>query len=332
MFKEKFPDNFKAYSAACEQGEVKVGKMFVTENLAMFGPRWIINFPTKQHWRSKTKMAWIDAGLVDLVHVIDTYQIHSIAVPPLGCGNGGLSWGDVKPRIEAALESVDAKEFRALVYEPTGKYQNVAKREGVEKLTPARALISHAIREYCRVDSECTILEVQKLAWFTERALRALGLKNPLELKFEANKFGPYSKNLGHLLNALDGSYIHSEKRLADAGPFDVLWFEHSKADRLDAYLISSEFKPYAPAIEWASKAIHGFQSPFDMELLATVDWLLTVENVAPDVKSLRTGLERWPAETSARKRKLELFDERVIGIALEHLQSLPQSSTIQLQ
>lgn len=133
MFKEAFPANFREYAAACERGEVRTGRMFVTERPAIVGPpRWIINFPTKENWRAKSRIEWVVDGLSDLVKVIREKDIRSIAVPPLGCGNGGLDWNDVRPLIEqrlAGLEDVDV-----VVYEPTKEYPNVAKRADVAKL------------------------------------------------------------------------------------------------------------------------------------------------------------------------------------------------------
>ena len=103
MFKEAFPDNFRAYEQAVRHNEVRVGHMFVTENPALDGPRWLINFPTKQHWRHPSKLVWIKDGLADLVQVIRQNQIKSIALPPLGCGNGGLEWPEVRAAIAASL-------------------------------------------------------------------------------------------------------------------------------------------------------------------------------------------------------------------------------------
>jgi O-acetyl-ADP-ribose deacetylase (regulator of RNase III) len=131
MFKEAFPENFKAYEAACKKKEVKVGHMFVTEREALIGPKWIINFPTKAHWRGDSKMVWIENGLVDLKRVIAENRIRSIAIPPLGSGNGGLNWADVRPRIEAALGELN--DVSVLIYEPTEQYRNVSKRSGVSR-------------------------------------------------------------------------------------------------------------------------------------------------------------------------------------------------------
>src|SRR3954467_571360 len=103
MFKERFTDNYRAYAAACKQKQVELGQMFVTESLELGGPRWIINFPTKANWRFPSRLEWIEAGLRDLRSVIEEKGIKSIAIPPLGSGNGGLDWRDVRPLIEGAL-------------------------------------------------------------------------------------------------------------------------------------------------------------------------------------------------------------------------------------
>ena len=63
MFKEAYPENFKTYKVACKRKEVKIGHMFVTERQALIGPKWIINFPTKEHWRGDSRMVWIESGL-----------------------------------------------------------------------------------------------------------------------------------------------------------------------------------------------------------------------------------------------------------------------------
>ncbi|HWU76763.1 MAG TPA: macro domain-containing protein [Rhodanobacter sp.] len=318
MFRDAFGENFRAYSAACKQGEVRTGQMFVTERSAVLGPRWIINFPTKQDWRTKTRLLWVVDGLADLRRVIVDNNIRSIALPPLGCGNGGLNWAEVRPKIEEALGNLDGVDIQ--VYEPTREYQNVAKRHGVEKLTPARALIAELVRRYWVLGIECSLLEIQKLAWLLQRRVHALGLDDPLRLKFKAHKYGPYAQDLQHLLNSLDGSYLHCEKRLADAGPTDVIWFEEDRRPRMEAYLRSGEAQPYHEALEQTGALIDGFQSPLGMELLATVDWLLSEGGVDATVPAVRMGLAEWPAGKPAGQRKLALFDDRMIELALDRL------------
>ncbi|MCX2841294.1 macro domain-containing protein [Microbulbifer thermotolerans] len=317
MFKERFPHNMQAYARACKAGEVVTGKMFVTETGELMGPRWIVNFPTKQHWRAKSRMEWIEAGLKDLHAFIVEQQIKSIAIPPLGAGNGGLDWSAVKPKIEQAL--ADLSEVDIWVYEPTKKYQNVAKKSGVNRLTPARALVAELVRRYWILGMECSLLEIQKLAWFLQRVIESQGLKNELQLNFEANNYGPYANNLDHLLNALDGSYLKSDKRIPDSDPLDVIAFNDEKKQQVEVYL-ATEAREYLPALEKATEIIDGFESPYGMELLATVDWLMTREGCKPSLESIKSGLANWPAGKKWAERKLALFDDRSLQIAIDRV------------
>jgi O-acetyl-ADP-ribose deacetylase (regulator of RNase III) len=317
MFKERFPQNFQLYAAACKANQIQTGKMFIAEVSELDGPRWIINFPTKQHWRAPSQMSWIVDGLHDLRHFLIEQRVKSIAIPPLGAGNGGLEWASVREQIKKALDDLDAE---ILVFEPTRQYQNIAKRSGVEKLTPARALIAELVRRYWVMGMECSLLEIQKLAWFLERAVEKFSPgNNPLKLQFAANRYGPYANRLDHLLNNLDGSYLHCEKRISDADPLDVIWFDDERKGFLHTYLMN-EAKPYLDALEYATALIDGFESPFGMELLATVDWLLEREGVGPPVAAVRQGLRRWHGGQGAAERKDRLFDDRALGLALERL------------
>lgn len=319
MFKERFPANMAAYARACKAGEVQTGKMFVTDTGELLGPRWIVNFPTKQHWRAKSQIAWIIDGLADLRRFIQEHEVRSIAIPPLGTGNGGLNWTDVKPHIEQALRGLEGVQI--LVFEPTARYQNVAKPNGVETLTPARALIAELVRRYWVLGMECSLLEIQKLAWFLERAIEAEGLK-PLDLRFVANNYGPYADRLRHLLDALDGSYLKSDKRISDCGPLDTIWFNDSKRDKVALYL-KTEAREYLPALERTTQLIDGFESPFGLELLSTVDWLLVREHVAPESRALLEGVSHWPAGEKWARRKLNLFDLPKLELALNRLQQV---------
>ena len=324
MFKERFAENFRLYAQACKAQQVQTGKMFITMPAELNGPRWIVNFPTKQHWRADSRLEWVIEGLQDLRQFLLANNVNSIAIPPLGAGNGGLDWAAVKPEIEQALADLDGIEIT--VYEPTSQYQNVSKRAGVEALTPARALIAELVRRYSVLGMDCSLLEIQKLAWFLEQSIeRLMPGDATLNLRFEANRYGPYAERLKHLIDKLDGSYLHCDKRIADADILDSIWFDDQRRAQVQAYL-QSEAKKYLPALEETAKKIDGFESPFGMELLATVDWLLTKMRVEPTVQAVRAGLLAWPIADAA-PRKAKLFNEKVIGFALERLTSQPLSA-----
>jgi hypothetical protein len=250
--------------------------------------------------------------------VIEEKKIASSALPPIGCGNGGLDWNDVRQEIEEALGSLESVEV--VVFEPTEKYQNVAKPTGVAKLTPARALVAEMVRRYWVLGIECTYLEVQKLCWFLERTIQQLGIEDPLDLRFSADKYGPYSDRLRHLPNGLDGSYLHCDKRLSDAGPSDTIWFDEERRPFLDLYLKQTEHGSLLDVLDRTAALIDGFESPLGMELLATVDWLTQREQCDANLPGIRAGLARWPAGPAAAERKLRLFNDRLIGLALERL------------
>jgi len=118
QFKQTFPDNFKAYEKACKAGDVEPGKMFIVPTNRAQNPKFIVNFPTKRHWKGKSRIEDVESGLVALIRDVEELGIMSIAVPPLGCGLGGLEWSDVKPLIVQAFSVVPA--VRVLLYEPAG--------------------------------------------------------------------------------------------------------------------------------------------------------------------------------------------------------------------
>lgn len=324
MFKEAFADNFKAYESASKAGRVAVGDMFVTERQDMLGPRYIVNFPTKQHWRNPSRLEWIETGLVALRREIITRGIRSIAIPPLGAGNGGLAWADVKPLIETALAGLDAD---IIVYEPTASYQNVVKRNGVEALTPARALMAEMIRRYTVLGFECSLVEAQKLAWFLTVATQRFGLASPIADDFAPNRYGPYSDKVRHLLDSLDGSYIACDTRIADAKPCDPIRFRDERRDKVAAYLTTDAAKALRPALDHATDIIEGFQSPYGLELLATVDWLSRREGGALEATAIKAALSRWPGPPGSAERKAKIFGARDIGITIDHLRRVDAAS-----
>src|SRR5690606_24482194 len=172
QFKNVFPDNFKAYEAACKIKEVQPGRMFVFETGTLTPPRFIINFPTKRHWRGKSRIEDIEAGLVALKELIQTRGIGSIALPPLGSGLGGLEWSEVRARIEAAL--ADLSEVRVRVYEPTGAPASDRMRHTreVPRMTPGRAALVGLMKRYLGglLDPSISLFEGHKLMYFMQVA------------------------------------------------------------------------------------------------------------------------------------------------------------------
>ena len=204
QFKTAFPENFKAYEAACKREEVRPGRMFVYETGRLTNPRYIINFPTKRHWRGKSRIEDIEAGLEALVEEIKEWKIHSIAIPPLGSNLGGLPWADVGPRIDAALRELEG--VKVVVFTPDSAPADGRPNRSTEvpKMTPARAALVSMMRRYLGglLDPFVTLLEVHKLMYFLQET------GEPLKLKFQKGTYGPYAENLRHLLRIIEGHLI----------------------------------------------------------------------------------------------------------------------------
>ncbi|MDR1193438.1 MAG: macro domain-containing protein, partial [Peptococcaceae bacterium] len=204
QFKKRFPDNFKVYEAKCKLGEIIPGKMFVFEINSLMNPKFIINFPTKRHWRGESRIIDIESGLDDLVKVLKQYNIRSIAIPPLGSGLGGLDWNLVKNKIEYALISIEDVDIT--IYEPTGgpKAGDMARNKKTPSMTPGRAALVELIHRYLNglLDPFITLLEIHKLMYF----LQISG--EDLRLSYIKETHGPYAKNLSRVLNAVEGHML----------------------------------------------------------------------------------------------------------------------------
>jgi O-acetyl-ADP-ribose deacetylase (regulator of RNase III) len=316
-FKERFPENYAAYRAACKNGSVQVGAMFVTEVFELDGPKWIINFPTKTSWRKPSELSYIRDGLQALVGVIHELGIRSIAVPPLGCGNGGLDWNIVKPMIEAALGEVNGLDVT--VYEPAGAQASLKTKTGTDTLTPARTLLLEAIRRYGILDGACSLIQVQKLVYFMTRVCEGMKLTSPFKLEFKPNIYGPYADGLRHAVRNMEGSFLNCDKPIADASPSDLIHLDEARKDRIKAHLNSAEMRTWHGVIDRACAIWEGFETPFDIELLATVDWLQQQSNRVMTTPELMQGIRNWPHAKGAERKSL-LFDERVVGIARDRL------------
>jgi O-acetyl-ADP-ribose deacetylase (regulator of RNase III) len=214
QFKNVFPANFKSYEAACQKGEVQPGRMLVFDTGELTNPRYIINFPTKRHWRGKSRIEDVQAGLAALVEEIRALQIRSIAIPPLGSGLGGLDWAEVRPLIARALAVLP--EVEVLIFEPGGLPDPRANRSSdVPQMTAGRAALLGLMNRYLAalMDPFITLLEVHKLMYF----LQAAG--QPLRLRYVKAPLGPYAENLRHVLREIEGHFISRATRMEAMHP-----------------------------------------------------------------------------------------------------------------
>lgn len=267
QFKNAYPDNFAAYARACKAEEVQPGGMFVFDTGALTNPRYIINFPTKRHWKGKSRMEDIESGLVDLERVIRRKGIRSIAIPPLGAGLGGLDWSEVRLRIEQAMSALDDVDVQ--VFEPNGAPESdkmVHKRE-VPKMTAGRAALVELVSRYLKglLDPTVSLLEVHKLMYFMQEA------GEPLRLNFQQAHYGPYAQNLRHVMSAIEGHFLVG---YADGGddPEKALALVPGAEDEASRFLVESS--DTRRRFDKVAELVEGFESPYGLELLSTVHWL----------------------------------------------------------
>ena len=287
QFKERYPENYRLYKLACDRGEVKTGQMFITET-GLFTPCYIINFPTKEHWKGFSKLSYIEHGLDSLIEVIQRLQIRSVAMPPLGSGNGGLQWSVVKPLILEKIAVLPKVEF--IIYEPSDiAYQTPRTRtKPAPALTPLRAIVLNGILRYKELGYDLTLLEIQKIVYLLQR----LGLN--FDLQFERHIYGPYAHKLQHVLNDLDGHYLTGMKQ-NEAKPFDVLQINPEKIGQIRDYIEDNCTPEQQQAQHSLHNLINGFESPLGMELLATIDMILTEQpETRFDVKQLLKAVADW--------------------------------------
>lgn len=304
QFKKAFPDNFKAYAAACKKGEVRPGNLFVFDRETLTNPRYIINFPTKQHWRGSSKIEYIDVGLRSLLEVIRRYGIHSIAIPPLGCGLGGLHWPDVKARIARALQTLP--DVSVSVFEPSEVIWNtqVVSVPTEQKMTISFAVLICLIDRYLSafLDPFITLLEVHKLMYFTQEA------GEPLRLHYVAGPYGPYADNLRHVLQRAQGCVISGYRNNGDK-PFQHLELIPGVTVEAREYL--QDHAETHGHLDRVFDLVNGFETTLGIELLATVHW---VAKGTQEPEHVIRRVQEW------NERKRRLFNPEQIHLAFDTL------------
>jgi len=321
QFKQAFPENYKRYKAACDRGEVRIGEIFVHDH-HHFGPRrYILNFPTKRHWRSKSRIEDIGVGLTALAEVVQKLGIETIAVPALGCGNGGLAWGEVRPMIHEAFGPLP--EVKVLLFPPTGAPApaSMPVRTGVPNMTRGRAAVISLLHGYVeqakseRVEAVdgASLLELQKLMYL----LQAAG--TPMRLNYKKAQYGPYAENLNHQLQRMEGHLVRGygdrTQRVLDFHPIKLV---AGAEDLANAWIEDHGDTSLKGSVRKVMELIDGFASPYGLELLCTTHWVMHELGPRASQNDVLAALQEW------NHRKAEIFTERHVAVACQRLRSKP--------
>lgn len=307
QFKEAYPENFRFYQQACKNGTLVPGGILAFKERTLNGERLIVNFATKKEWYRKSSYEWIESGLKTLAWLIPEWGIRSIALPPLGCGNGGLDWNKVRAMIGEHLLTVKGVDI--LVYEPNEAVKNLLQNQNQPKpvhLTPARAMLLYAMYFYESLGEAPNLFVANKLAWFLQR------MGEPLRLDFKPHIYGPYAVQVGHVLYALNGKYLKGLEQ-QQAKPFETLQLQYDKFEEVKSYVEKNLSIEQRVRLDNLTRLIDGFQSSWSLEVLASVDYL---QKEGPE----KTEDEVFKAMQEWNPRKKRLVEKKHIAIASQRL------------
>ena len=305
QFRQAFPKCYAAYRRACDANELALGRMHVFETGSLVGPKYIINFPTKRHWKGKSRIGDIANGLDALREFILKAGIQRIALPPLGCGNGGLDWGTVKRLIEEKLSGMDGVAIE--LYEPAGAPPAKSMTVATEKpnMTRGRAALLAVFGKYLAPGYELSMLEIQKLAYFLQEA------GEPLRLNFEKRQYGPYAEVLHHVLQRIEGHFIRGYGDRSRDASVEVLGSAMNEAEKV----LAGEYPDTLKRVNRVNSLIEGFETPYGLELLSTMDWVMKRESgAAGSFAAALAAFKSW------NERKASIFPEKHIRLAWDHL------------
>jgi O-acetyl-ADP-ribose deacetylase (regulator of RNase III) len=308
QFKRAFPGMFNDYARAAKTGEVRLGRMHVWPTGQLTGPRYVINFPTKGHWKAASRLEDIDRGLDDLVRVIRALGIHSIALPPLGCGNGGLDWSVVEPLIRAKLEPLVDVDVR--LFPPAGAPAAHTMPAGGSPpaMTPGRAALVGLLARYEEhALADASLIETQKLMYFLQVA------GEPLQLDFVGHVYGPYADRLRHVLRVVEGHFLSGfgdgATAVQQAEPIQLL----SGAEKAAQEVLNQQPGTVA-RMERVLQLVEGFESTYGLELLATVHWIVDRADSGTSTDEIVAAVRSWSP------RKGRMFSRDHILAALHAL------------
>ncbi len=304
--KKAFPQNYDAYEKASKQGEIEPGKMFVFETNQLIGPKYIINFPTKRHWRDRSRYEDIAVGLNALAKVICQLNLKSVAIPPLGCGLGGLNWKRIHPMIQETLSlfpEVDVNLFEPAGTPPVNEMPVATKHP---RMTASRALLIKLIEQYNNSAYRLTLLEIQKLAYFLQES------GQNLRLNYVKLTYGPYAHNLNKVIEVLEGHYTRG---YGDNQKPDVE-IELLKGAIHDADEFLAKHPETDEKLRSVAALVEGFETPYGVELLASVHWAAVHDKDARNADEAIKSVHQW------NERKARLFQDQHIRVAWKRLVS----------
>lgn len=303
-FKKRWPTNFKEYKKLCDAKGLTPGQMFIFDTQELFlkaGPRFLVNFPTKAHWRSKSKISYVQDGLDALREDILAHGIKSIAIPPLGCGNGGLDWADVKPLIVSKLSDLEYVDI--IVFSPKEAMDEPEHVNSSLPMTYPRAILLKGLNDLERFfDGSFDRVSLQKIAYI----LQALGVD--FNLRFAKNLYGPYSEGLKKAFIAFEHHGMITGF-LTDDRQAHVT---NSGCAVADEFLNTSDHSG-SIVIDQLSKLIQGYESPYGLELLSSIHWLAHHEGHYP-VEKIIDEMMSW------NENKRNSFSEDAIRLAYGRL------------
>lgn len=289
QFKKNFPHNFKIYSQTCKGNKFNIGQLLIVEDSSLiYGEKIIINFPTKMDWKRPSEYSYIEQGLNELRKVIIANKYESIAIPPLGVGNGGLNWIKVRELIEKYLANLDCNVF---IYEPNQEITETLEKEKV-KLTTARSMLLYVLYDLVREGEFVTEFACEKICYFLQR----FGAEDIFKLDYKPYFYGPYSGKVRHVLYYLNGSYIggYSDK---NKKPFDELNLFFTEENKVAEFLDKDPLN--RDIAEKTMNFLSGFYGNFGLELLSTLDFIINSIK-SKDINLIKTELANWSHRKSA--------------------------------
>jgi O-acetyl-ADP-ribose deacetylase (regulator of RNase III)/uncharacterized protein YwgA len=308
QFKEQYPHNNKLYVKACKTGALTIGKLLIVEESTLEGTKLIVNFPTKKDWKHPSVYAYIESGLEALAAELRKGTIKSIAIPPLGCGNGGLDWSKVKPMMMQYLQNLPVDIH---IYEPNeaikAHLQKETQKTKSVALTDKRAMLLYAMFNYeLSMNDSVNVFVANKLAYFLQR------VGEPMRLTFQKAPYGPFSPQVAHVLYNLNGTYLKGLEQF-EAKPFEPLQLNYAAYDLIKKHVEQSLTPEQQQHLASLQSLIQGFESFLALEVLATVDFLRK-ENPQLDKEGVIEAIGEWSP------RKKQQMTEAYISVALERL------------